>query len=98
MSIIFEKIPYWIPIILVALPWISVIVDIIKTRKLLTVFNDHYSFIIWSLKIGFFLMIGRSIPLSQDPWVLLLLIWGILDMKLWWYSSIIRRLNRKVVE
>jgi len=45
--------------------------------------------------MGFFLMIGRSVSLPQDPWVLLLLIWGIMDMKLWWYSSVIRKLNRR---
>ena len=94
-EVLFKNIPSWLPTLIMAIPWIGLVNDLIKTRDILNSFRNNYGFIIWGMKMAFLLVLGSIAPLPEEPWILLLLFWGVLDMRLTFYSRLTDRRSKQ---
>jgi len=92
---ILEKLPQWVPLFIMLLPWFSVITDIIKTRSFSSVFRAHINLIYWGIKTGIIIMGLPVFPLPKDPWLLIVIVWMGLDMKQSWYTEFLNRIGEK---
>ena len=87
-EVLFKNIPSWLPTLIMAIPWTIFTFDLIKTKDFLKSFRKNYEFIIWGVKAAVLLVVGRTTPLPEEPWILVLIFWGLLDMRLNLFSRI----------
>ena len=87
-TVLFDGLPIWVSLIPLLLSWSVLINDLIKTRKFLATMKKDFSFLTWGIKMTWLLLVGSVYPIPDNPWIMLLLIWVVLDMRIDFFSKV----------
>ena len=93
IDVLFDGLPRWVALVPLVLSWGLFIRNLVKTRRFLDTMRKEFNFLTWGIKMTWLLLVGSTYSIPDDPWLLLLIIWVVLDMRIDFFGKIMEQVK-----